>query len=146
MKKKLLNSLVLFLIITGLFSCQTGTKQEEVNNTTETKTIAKLVNLNPAAFAERMAAKDDYVLLDVRSVAEFQSGHIQGAINADVNTAAFAAAIKDLDKTKPVLLYCAVGGRSSYAARLMQEQGFTELYHLSEGTSGWMRQGFALVK
>jgi phage shock protein E len=38
-----------------------------------------------------------------------------------------------LDKTKPYLVYCAAGGRSSKAASLMQQMGFQYIYNVSEG-------------
>lgn len=139
-------SKVFILVLSiGFFSCQPKTTQERVSSI-KTENKAVLVNMNPSAFADKMAGTADYALLDVRSVAEFKQGHIAGAINADVNSRAFAEVIKGIDKNKPVLLYCAVGGRSSYAARLMREQGFTQLYHLNDGIVGWAREGMALVK
>jgi len=42
-----------------------------------------------------------------------------------------------LDKNKPVLLYCAGGVRSAKAAKILKKQGFTEIYDLKNGYTGW---------
>jgi len=45
--------------------------------------------------------------------------------------------VKTLDKNKPVYVYCAVGGRSATAAKILSDMGFTEVYDLEGGIINW---------
>lgn len=76
-------------------------------------------------------------LIDVRTEAEFNQGHISSAQNINVNDPNFEVAVSKLDKNKPVLVYCAVGGRSGYAAKVMKKWGFKKIYDLKGGYQNW---------
>jgi len=67
------------------------------------------------------------VVLDVRTPAEYTSGHLQNARNLDFKAADFSNQIAQLDTTKMYVLYCASGNRSGKAATLMQQQGFRKV-------------------
>jgi rhodanese-related sulfurtransferase len=64
------------------------------------------------------------VLLDVRTPAEFNSGHLKGAINIDVTSPDFSAKISQLDSNKEYIVYCRSGGRSMSAYQQMTAMGF----------------------
>lgn len=81
--------------------------------------------------------KDDALLLDVRTPAEFAKGHIEGAANEDWLAGDLLKDVSGIDKTKPVLLYCAVGGRSGKAMAAMIEAGFTDVRDLKGGFNAW---------
>jgi rhodanese-related sulfurtransferase len=66
-------------------------------------------------------------LVDVRSPGEFASGHIDGALNIPVGS--LAARVGELEKERPVVVYCASGMRSASAARRLASDGF-EVYDL----------------
>jgi hypothetical protein len=76
------------------------------------------------------------VLLDVRTPAEFNAGHIAGASNIDFENQLFAEEIKKLDPTKTYFVYCRSGNRSGLAVSLMKTQGFTHLVDLKGGVVG----------
>ncbi|MCB9293195.1 MAG: rhodanese-like domain-containing protein [Lewinellaceae bacterium] len=77
-------------------------------------------------------------LLDVRTPKEYQEGHIEGAVNINFYDDDFLQQLeKQLDKDKPVLLYCRSGRRSANAAKQMQELGFKEVYDLKGGFLQW---------
>jgi phage shock protein E len=61
-------------------------------------------------------------LLDVRTSSEFNGSHIEGSINIPVQS--IDQHIEKLDKSKPVITYCALGGRSAMAAAKLKSQGF----------------------
>ena len=84
-----------------------------------------------------MLKKPGSQLIDVRTSREFASGFIAGAKNIDYNGDSFEKQIKKWDKNKPVLVYCAAGGRSENAAELLKELGFQEVYDLIGGYNGW---------
>ncbi|HNS96967.1 MAG TPA: rhodanese-like domain-containing protein [Polyangiaceae bacterium] len=70
------------------------------------------------------ALRSGATLIDVRSEAEFASGHLPGAIHIPVNDL-HPERLKD--KTRPVVVYCASGARSAYAAKTLRKAGFTAL-------------------
>ncbi|MDD3406326.1 MAG: rhodanese-like domain-containing protein [Sphingobacteriia bacterium] len=80
-------------------------------------------------------------LVDVRTSAEFTTGHISGATNIDVKTPDFTNQCqKLLNKKQTVAVYCRSGKRSKTAAKILAEQGFT-VYELNEGIVGWTKAG-----
>lgn len=89
-----------------------------------------------AEFAQLMK-KSGAQLIDVRTSREFSNGFIAGAKNIDYNGESFEKQMKKLDKNKPVLVYCAAGGRSENASELLKEWGFKEVYDLIGGYNGW---------
>lgn len=77
----------------------------------------------------RQLVKDGATLIDVRSPAEFASGHLPGAINAPVSE--LSAHVKKLGvKGQPVIVYCASGTRSAMARSMLKGQGFTQVFNL----------------
>lgn len=81
-------------------------------------------------------------LLDVRTAAEFKGGHLSNALQADwLDKKQFAERIQYLDKSRPVLVYCASGVRSGDAAKWLYERGFTQVANLKGGTSAWKLAG-----
>ena len=120
--------LSIFSIVFLFLSCSTS------STTLTAQTINKKVS--KTEFAELMK-KTGAQLIDVRTPREFSNGFIEGAKNIDYNGDTFEKQMKKLDKTKPVLVYCAAGGRSENAAELLQEWGFKEVYDLEGGYNGW---------
>lgn len=96
----------------------------------------------PDKAAELMKSKANLVVLDVRTAGEYAGGHLVGAINIDVTQPDFEKRIARLDTKKPVLVYCAVGGRSASATRILVNKGFT-VYDLTGGFQRWQREGRA---
>ena len=77
-------------------------------------------------------------ILDVRTANEVAQGKIQGSMNIDYFKAGFIeTAIGKLDKNKPVLVYCAAGGRSASAAKDLKKAGFKKVYDLEGGFDNW---------
>ena len=70
----------------------------------------------------------DVQLIDVRTSEEYSKGFIEEAQNIDYNSIDFVNQISKLNKDKPVLLYCAMGGRSSKASKVFKSQGFKKIY------------------
>lgn len=66
-------------------------------------------------------------LIDVRTKAEFQSGHIKGSINLSLQT--LSGNLSKIRKDNPVIVCCASGIRSGSAKSLLKAQGFTEVYN-----------------
>jgi rhodanese-related sulfurtransferase len=85
------------------------------------------------------------VVLDVRTPAEFDPEHIEGAQNKCVNCGSFDQDIEGLDKNAAYLVYCRTGNRSATAANTMAAAGFTSLYNMTGGIVEWKNEGFPVV-
>jgi len=79
-------------------------------------------------------------LVDCRTPEEYSMGSIDGAMNIDFLDENFSEEINQLDRDKPVLVFCKSGGRSSKAMKKLVDAGFTEVYNLLGGYSGWPKQ------
>lgn len=88
--------------------------------------------------AKNLMAADPYLqIVDVRQNAEVARGMITGAVQMDISKPTFEKQLETLDKEKPVLVYCAAGGRSKTAQEIMQEKGFKIVYNLKYGFEHW---------
>jgi rhodanese-related sulfurtransferase len=101
-------------------------------------------HLDSARFADKII-ETDVVTLDVRTAGEFMAGHINGAINIDVEGNTFDAEIANLDKTKTYAVYCRSGNRSGQATSIMAKDGFGSIFNLNGGVIDWAALGQPLV-
>lgn len=86
--------------------------------------------------ARRLVAEEPEVqVLDVRQPAEYNQEHIPGAVLMPM--AEIMDRKSELEKDKPLLVYCAIGGRSRMASQLLAGQGFTRVLNLSGGIKAW---------
>ena len=83
-------------------------------------------------------------VIDVRTPEEFAAGHVDGAINIDVEGGGFSAGIASLDTAAPYIVYCQSGRRSAIAAETMVAAGFTEVYDMG-GIQDWVAAGLPVV-
>ena len=91
-------------------------------------------------------AKDNVLVLDVRSPGEFAGGHVDGALNLPVGELEARIAEVVPDKSTPVVLHCASGGRSATAFQAMSEMGYTELFDAKTPQAVVEATGTELVK
>ena len=101
--------------------------------------------LTATAFKDKLEAASGYQLLDVRTPGEYQEGHLNNAVNRNINDPDFKSQVLKLDKTKPVYVYCLGGGRSASAAAMLHENGFTQVYDMQGGIMAWKNKGLAVV-
>lgn len=88
--------------------------------------------------------RPDLLIIDVRTLQEWEQGHIPDAGRIDFLEDDFDAKAFALPKNRPIALYCAAGGRSSDAMQKMKEAGFSELYNLRGGFYDWEDAGEAI--
>jgi len=99
-------------------------------------TVNSQKRLSNDEFKQMMSEKGSQVL-DVRTAKEVAEGKIKGSINIDYFSPKFIENASKLDKNKPVLIYCAAGGRSLSAAKDLKKAGFKKVYDLQNGYYGW---------
>ena len=81
--------------------------------------------------------QDKIVLVDVRTDAEYQEGHLDNAVHIDWYSASFMEQMQQFDKATPVYLYCRSGSRSASAAQKLMDSGFRQVYSLQGGILAW---------
>ncbi|MEP6916745.1 MAG: rhodanese-like domain-containing protein [Acidobacteriota bacterium] len=91
--------------------------------------------LSAQVAAERLAAVDPPVLLDVRAPAEHAAKRIAGSVNIPLNR--LEERLRDLPERQPVLVHCAGGYRSSIATSLLQQRGFSGVSEMAGGIGAW---------
>jgi len=82
------------------------------------------------------------VVLDVRTVEEYQSGHVPGATLIPLDQ--LAARQDEIPGAAPLYVICAAGGRSLTAAAALNQAGYRAV-SVASGTNGWREQGWSLV-
>lgn len=122
-----MKSLTLLVFMLSMISCG-QTVKSEVEVVSPEKTLEIL-------------QKDDVQLIDVRTPDEYADGFIARAKNINFYDSNFNVQIEGLDKDKPVIVYCKLGGRSSKSAKKFQEAGFVKIYDLQGGFTKWKKEG-----
>ena len=91
--------------------------------------------LTAKAFGERAEEMADLQIVDVRNPGEVAAGMIPGAISIPVGQ--LPGRLGELDATKPTVVYCAGGYRSSVAASLLRQRGFVDVSDILGGYAAW---------
>jgi rhodanese-related sulfurtransferase len=94
-------------------------------------------NLDSAQARKWLVAHADAQILDVRTAGEFAGGALPGAINFPVGNDDFDQRAAQLDRNRPLFVYCASGVRSRQALLRLKALGFGELGHLDGGLRSW---------
>ena len=92
--------------------------------------------------AVRLINDREPVIVDVRPVADFKKGRISGAVNLPMSRIAEAEKSIGKNKSRPVLLYCALGTSASAMREKLLKMGYEDVYALRGGLSAW--QGASL--
>ena len=89
-----------------------------------------------------MAQRKDLILIDVRNPGEMREGYIAGSRLVPIGE--LARGKMTLPSDKPLLLICAVGGRSYAVGQYFYRKGYPEIYNLKGGIDAWKRAGLPL--
>ncbi|HEU5073975.1 MAG TPA: rhodanese-like domain-containing protein, partial [Polyangiaceae bacterium] len=82
-------------------------------------------------------APAEFTLVDVREKDEFRAGYIPGALHLPRGFLEMQAEQKLPDKDREIVLYCAGGTRSAFAAKTLQELGYTKVHSANPGFVRW---------
>ncbi len=85
--------------------------------------------------AKELYLKPDHLLLDVRTLAEYQERHIEPSVLIPLQE--LEARYQELPKDKTILVICRSGNRSLKAIEILQKYGFTQLYNVQGGINAW---------
>ena len=88
---------------------------------------------------------DGAVWIDVREADEWQEGHLPGAVHLPRGYLESRVEGVAPAKDTPVILYCASGARSAFAAKTLRELGYDTVYSLAGGFTDWKRNGLEIT-
>ena len=129
MKKIILIIIILTIIIIGVV-CVMNRKKRNIEN----EVIIKHVSMND--IVQIMEENENYIILDVRTQAEYNQGHIPNAICIPNETIDENVVNKLPDKNQMILVYCRSGNRSKQAAEKLKKLGYTNLIEFG-GIRDW---------
>lgn len=108
-------------------------------------TAADYVDIRPKDLIAKIKNGDNFILLDVRTPEEYSEGHLKGAVL--IPHTEIQKRYKELGNAtdKEIVVYCAVGGRSSKASEALVKLGFKKIKNLAGGIVAWKKIGGEVV-
>src|ERR671934_3017649 len=93
---------------------------------------------------EAFANGDVPLVVDVREQDEWDEGHLPRAVH--IPRGFLESRIEQLatERDRPIVVYCQSGNRSAFAAKTLEELGYSDVVSLSDGFTGWKRNGFEI--
>jgi rhodanese-related sulfurtransferase len=130
MRRNLLAALTMALFVTGTDCAPTPPKTHPEE-------------LSPLEAQAWLQASDVPQFIDVRTPEEFSEERIEGAKLIPVQV--IADHLSEMDKERPVLLYCRAGSRSRKALDLLKTRGFKRVSQITGGITAWKEQGLPVL-
>ncbi|MDQ6738068.1 MAG: MBL fold metallo-hydrolase [Gemmatimonadota bacterium] len=118
--------------VTGYFSAK-----QVVANARASGTLERVPQLSATSLVDALES-GDVAVLDVRSDAEFASGHLAGALNIPMRE--LEARSHEVPRERPVVVHCQSGARSAIAVSVLRARGFENVMNLTGGISEWRRE------
>ena len=128
-------------VLVGLMIALSGCTLEGQDPPYDTLEVQEVTSQEAFDLIQENHGNPDFIILDVRTSSEFHDGHIKGALSIDVNLPSFSEELEQSDRNATYLVYCRSGNRSRTALAIMEDLGFTHIYHLANGITEWERMG-----
>ena len=125
--RKLINMNRLFIIVTFLFFTCDNFNQSKINFISESQ-FNEIID-------------PDFNLIDVRTIQEFESGHIENAVHIDFYSDSFQSKILNLKKNSKIIFYCRTNNRSSKSADFLLNNDYIDLSVIEGGITSWIKNG-----
>ena len=138
---------VLIFFSFRIFTTDYNAKNETISKISDKDTVSE--NITVAEAYEMINANlenPNFVILDVRTPEEYNSGHIENSTLIDFRSDNFKEEINELDKNNTYLIYCRTGGRSASALNMMKELGFDNVYNMLGGITLWEKETYPIEK
>jgi hydroxyacylglutathione hydrolase len=108
----------------------------------EDRPVQRIEAIDLDELAQRLEGEEPPQVLDVRSAAEYEEGHVPGSIH--VPFAQLRERLGELPRERAIATICKAGKRSGLAASILQREGFEGVIHVSRGNAGaWLKTGAA---
>lgn len=95
----------------------------------------------PAALVRELRRPSAPLLLDIRTPVEFRVSHLRGARLVPYDSLA-TLQLADVDRTRPIVVYCSVGVRSERMGEQLHALGFQQVHNLYGGLFEWVNEGY----
>ena len=117
------------------------------NSINEIVQQSTLVSLNEKEWKTKLQ-ENPGTIIDIRTPDEWADGYIDRADFVNLFDQDFIGQVNKIqaDKNKPLYIYCRLGNRSKEAMRVLNENGYTQIYELNNGIIGWLKEGFKITK
>ena len=124
-----------------ILNASIATAQRKVKSKSYNLVLKKLVPTNVPAISvvSLIKIENSVILLDAREPAEFEVSHINNAVFIGYNNFSFAA-LRNINKDSPIVVYCSVGYRSGKIAEKLVDSGFTNVKNLYGGIFEWKNE------
>lgn len=133
---------VIMLSLIALSACGADADENtDPKAITVEQVIVNIDNVDASEAPNFMSVYPEAIVLDVRTPAEFDEGHIGDAINVDYRSENFRTDLGKLDKNSHYILHCKSGNRSGKSLEIMKELGFSRITHLDGGFDAWKAAG-----
>ena len=142
MKKRTMKLIFALLLLASTLIFMAMSYSSENQMSSEPQASQTLQSISPVQAQSLIQQRPDLLILDVRTPPELKEGFIEGSELFD-----FWTVVKGnhaLPRNRPILLVCAVGGRSYFAGTMLKKAGYAEIYNLSGGISAWKEKGLPL--
>ena len=131
----------LFLIILIAFTSINAWGDVKSKQEISREAKSKAPHISSQQLANYQAEKEQFVLLDIRTEAEYEAGHIQGARWFPRGKLEYYIQEVIKDPNSRIVLYCRTGGRSALATLTLKDMGYTNVVDLEGGFKEWIAGG-----
>ena len=129
--------LIIILFIVSLFYLQSQSNDFD-------KLLNKLLSNDVKEIKiEDVKKQEDYIFLDTRSLEEYKVSHIKDAIWVGYKKFSLSR-MKQIDKSRPLIMYCSIGYRSGKITLILKEAGYKNIYNLYGGIFLWLNKGYPI--
>ena len=100
----------------------------------------QFTNMKAVEAAKILKDNPNAVVLDIRTPAEFNEGHIPNAVNINYKADSFESELDKLDRDTTYLMHCRSGRRSANSFETFKKLGFKNIIHMDDGILGWKEE------
>ncbi len=90
--------------------------------------------------------RQNALVVDIRALAEYEKGHIAGAVHAPMSKLLETLDKEGVDKSRPIVVVCNAGIQAGAAAQLLKKSGYENVSKLAGGIQGWLGESLPLTK
>ena len=142
--KKFVSLTFVFLPLIVTVGCSSSDEATSDNAMSDTTMVVQSTDTTTPASDAMMPVEN--VVIDVRSPAEFAEGHLDGAVNLDLEGGVFEQQFSSLSKDGTYSIYCRSGRRSAVAVEMMKDAGYTYVIDLGGLEDAQQATGLEIVK
>ena len=127
-------------ILSILLSCLISSACLNSEDPGLTTQVFQFTNMKAVEVAKILKDNPNAVVLDIRTPAEFNEGHIPDAVNIDYKADSFESELGKLDRDATYVMHCRSGRRSANSFETFKKLGFKNVVHMDDGILGWKEE------